>query len=33
MPTIFRGETATRFAVVNPRTTLADLTAVLDTMA
>jgi glutamate/tyrosine decarboxylase-like PLP-dependent enzyme len=33
MPTIFRGETATRFAVVNPRTTLADLTEVLDTMA
>ena len=33
MPTIFRGETATRFAIVNPRTTLADLTAVLDTMA
>jgi glutamate/tyrosine decarboxylase-like PLP-dependent enzyme len=33
MPTIFRGETATRFAVVNPRTTLADLTTVLDTMA
>jgi glutamate/tyrosine decarboxylase-like PLP-dependent enzyme len=33
MPTIFRGETATRFAIVNPRTTVADLTAILDTMA
>ncbi|MGN6380394.1 MAG: pyridoxal phosphate-dependent decarboxylase family protein [Gaiellales bacterium] len=33
MPTIFRGETATRFAIVNPRTTVADLTTVLDTMA
>jgi glutamate/tyrosine decarboxylase-like PLP-dependent enzyme len=33
MPTIFRGQTATRFAIVNPRTSLADLTAVLDTMA
>jgi L-2,4-diaminobutyrate decarboxylase len=33
MPTTFRGEIVTRFAVVNPRTSLADLTAVLDTMA
>jgi glutamate/tyrosine decarboxylase-like PLP-dependent enzyme len=33
MPTRLRGETVTRFAVVNPRTSLADLAAVLDTMA
>ena len=33
MPTTFRGEIVTRFAVVNPRTSLTDLTAVLDTMA
>ena len=33
MPTTFRGEIVTRFAVINPRTSLADLTAVLDTMA
>jgi len=32
-PTVHEGETVTRFAVVNPRTTVADLTAILDTMA
>jgi L-2,4-diaminobutyrate decarboxylase len=33
MPTIHKGETVTRFAIVNPRTTEADLAAILDTMA
>jgi L-2,4-diaminobutyrate decarboxylase len=33
VPTTFRGETLTRFAVVNPHTTRADVTAILDTMA
>ncbi len=33
MPTRHRGETITRFAIVSPRTTLADLTAILATMA
>src|SRR5689334_920493 len=32
-PTTFAGETATRFAIVNPRTTIADIVAILDTMA
>ncbi len=32
-PTRHRGETITRFAIVSPRTTLADLTAILATMA
>jgi L-2,4-diaminobutyrate decarboxylase len=32
-PTTFGGETATRFAIVNPRTTIADISAILDTMA
>ncbi len=32
-PTRHRGETVTRFAIVSPRTTLADLTAILATMA
>ena len=32
-PTSHRGEVVTRFAIVNPRTTEADLTAILDTMA
>jgi glutamate/tyrosine decarboxylase-like PLP-dependent enzyme len=32
-PTIHAGETVTRFAIVNPRTTLADISAILDTMA
>ncbi|MGH3138366.1 MAG: pyridoxal phosphate-dependent decarboxylase family protein [Gaiellales bacterium] len=31
-PTIHAGETVTRFAIVNPRTTLADISAILDTM-
>jgi glutamate/tyrosine decarboxylase-like PLP-dependent enzyme len=33
VPTTFRGETLTRFAVVNPHTTAEDVTAILDTMA
>ena len=33
VPTTFRGETLTRFAVVNPHTTKKDVTAILDTMA
>ena len=33
VPTSFRGETLTRFAVVNPHTTKEDVTAILDTMA
>jgi L-2,4-diaminobutyrate decarboxylase len=32
-PTVFAGETVTRFAIVNPRTTRADIAAILDTMA
>ena len=32
MPTSHNGEIVTRFAIVNPRTTMADLTAILDTM-
>ena len=32
-PTSHAGETVTRFAIVNPRTTLADITGILDTMA
>jgi len=31
-PTTFAGETVTRFAIVNPRTTRADVAAILDTM-
>jgi L-2,4-diaminobutyrate decarboxylase len=33
LPTTYRGETITRFAIVNPRTTEADISAILDTMA
>jgi glutamate/tyrosine decarboxylase-like PLP-dependent enzyme len=33
VPTSFRGETLTRFAVVNPHTTKEDINAILDTMA
>ena len=33
VPTVHDGETVTRFAVVNPRTTEADISAILDTMA
>ena len=32
-PTAHDGETVTRFAIVNPRTTVADIQAILDTMA
>ena len=32
-PTVFAGETVTRFAIVNPRTTRADIAAILDTVA
>jgi len=32
-PTTHRGETVTRFAIVNPRTTEADISTILDTMA
>ncbi len=32
-PTVHEGETVTRFAIVNPRTTVADVQAILDTMA
>jgi L-2,4-diaminobutyrate decarboxylase len=32
-PTTYAGETVTRFAIVNPRTTRADVAAILDTMA
>jgi hypothetical protein len=32
-PTTHDGETVTRFAIVNPRTTVADITGILDTMA
>ena len=31
-PTTFAGEAVTRFAIVNPRTTAADIAAILDTM-
>jgi L-2,4-diaminobutyrate decarboxylase len=33
VPTMHEGETVTRFCVVNPRTTEADIDAILDTMA
>ena len=33
VPTSFRGETLTRFAIVNPQTTKHDVSAILDTMA
>ena len=33
VPTTFRGETLTRFAIVNPQTTKEDVTAILDTMS
>jgi glutamate/tyrosine decarboxylase-like PLP-dependent enzyme len=33
VPTTHRGETVTRFAIVNPRTTEADVSGILDTMA
>ena len=33
VPTTHEGETVTRFAVVNPRTTKKDINAILDTMA
>ena len=33
VPTTFRGETLTRFAIVNPHTTKEDINAILDTMA
>jgi glutamate/tyrosine decarboxylase-like PLP-dependent enzyme len=33
VPTTFRGETLTRFAIVNPQTTKEDVNAILDTMA
>jgi L-2,4-diaminobutyrate decarboxylase len=33
VPTSHEGETLTRFAIVNPRTSEADITAILDTMA
>ena len=32
LPTVHEGETVTRFAIVNPRTTEADISAILDTM-
>ncbi len=32
VPTTWRGETVLRFCVVNPRTTVADLAAILDTL-
>ncbi len=32
-PTSHEGETVTRFAIVNPRTTVSDITTILDTMA
>ncbi len=31
-PTVHKGEIVTRFAIVNPRTTLTDIKAILDTM-
>lgn len=33
LPTKHEGETVTRFAIVNPKTTVNDITAILDTMA
>ena len=33
VPTTHEGETVTRFAIVNPRTTKKDINAILDTMA
>ena len=33
VPTSHDGETLTRFAIVNPKTSEADITAILDTMA
>jgi glutamate/tyrosine decarboxylase-like PLP-dependent enzyme len=33
VPTVHQGETVARFAVVNPRTTEADISGILDTMA
>jgi L-2,4-diaminobutyrate decarboxylase len=33
VPTVHQGETVARIAIVNPRTTEADITAILDTMA
>jgi glutamate/tyrosine decarboxylase-like PLP-dependent enzyme len=33
VPTTHKGETVTRFAVVNPETTAADIDSILDTMA
>lgn len=33
VPTTFRGETLTRFAIVNPQTTKEDVNAILDTMS
>jgi glutamate/tyrosine decarboxylase-like PLP-dependent enzyme len=33
VPTTFRGETLTRFAIVNPRTSKEDVVAILETMA
>jgi glutamate/tyrosine decarboxylase-like PLP-dependent enzyme len=33
MPSAHDGETITRFAIINPRTTTADISAILDTMA
>jgi L-2,4-diaminobutyrate decarboxylase len=32
-PTVHDGETVTRFAIVNPRTSISDITGILDTMA
>jgi len=32
-PTTHLGETVTRFAIVNPRTTESDISMILDTMA
>ncbi len=32
LPTVYRGETITRLAIVNPRTTPADISTILDTM-
>ncbi len=33
VPTTYEGETVTRFAIVNPRTTESDISSILDTMA
>ena len=33
LPTTHEGETVTRFAIVNPRTSVADVELILDTMA